>query len=265
MNWYPRYYGDYMRDTAHLSLVEHGAYTVLLDHYYATGEGLPDDEKSLYRICRAFTDEERQAVTTVVGSFFYVGTDGRRHNKRADQELGKQGAISQKRAMAGVKGADGKWNGKQDGKCHGKPMANATTSTTTSTDTDTNTKCTPPPPKGGAARPPVPTFKNWTVEEFRQEIQASNGDGFFTDAEVEDFIGYWTEPSAAGKPRRAMEKTWHTRRRMQTAMERIYQPRRERQQHGLFAQPGQPRLLPGRAAPVSQLEDMGWPNPEDYQ
>ncbi len=36
---------------------------------------------------------------------------------------------------------------------------------------------------------------------------------------------------------------------------------------GLFPLKDQtaPRLMPGRAAPVSQLEDMGWPNPEDYE
>ena len=37
MNWYKRYIGDYQRDTGHLSMVEHGSYTLMLDTYYATG------------------------------------------------------------------------------------------------------------------------------------------------------------------------------------------------------------------------------------
>ena len=96
MNWYPRYYGDYSRDTAHLTLAEHGAYNVLLDHYYATGP-LPDDIGLLMRICRAFEDHERTAVKSVADKFFPVNGDQLRHNKRADQEIDKRDSISQKR------------------------------------------------------------------------------------------------------------------------------------------------------------------------
>ena len=128
MNWYPKYYGDYTRDTAHLTLAEHGAYNVLLDHYYATGP-LPDDIGMLMRICRAFEDHEKAAVKSVADKFFPVNGDQLRHNKRADIEISKRDSISQKRSMAGAKGAAGKWDSKR--------MANATTSTSTSTNTDT--------------------------------------------------------------------------------------------------------------------------------
>ena len=40
--------------------------------------------------------------------------------------------------------------------------------------------------------------------------------------ELEDFVGYWTEPSATGLLKFAMQKTWDTRRRMQTALRMIY-------------------------------------------
>ena len=36
MIFYKRYLGDYQRDTGHLSMLEHGAYTLLLDAFYAT-------------------------------------------------------------------------------------------------------------------------------------------------------------------------------------------------------------------------------------
>ena len=49
--WYARYPGDYLRDTAHLSLMENGAYTLLLDHYYSTGPLLVDKD-GLYRVCK---------------------------------------------------------------------------------------------------------------------------------------------------------------------------------------------------------------------
>ncbi|PRP68719.1 hypothetical protein BUE93_20860 [Chromobacterium amazonense] len=87
MNFYKRFMGDYARATAHLSLAEHGAYTLLLDHYYATEKGLPADPVALFRICRAFTQEEQAAVQAVIDQFFPVAGDGMRHNSRADEQI----------------------------------------------------------------------------------------------------------------------------------------------------------------------------------
>jgi uncharacterized protein YdaU (DUF1376 family) len=42
MNFYKHYLGDYARDTKGLSLIEHGAYRVLLDHNYATEEPIAE-------------------------------------------------------------------------------------------------------------------------------------------------------------------------------------------------------------------------------
>ena len=44
VNYYERHLGDYARDTAHLTMVEHGAYTLLLDRYYATESPIPADQ-----------------------------------------------------------------------------------------------------------------------------------------------------------------------------------------------------------------------------
>lgn len=90
MNYYERYCGDYQRDTAHLSLAEHGAYTMLLDTYFSVEKPLPSDLASLYRVCRAMTRLERQAVKAVADQFFPVSElDGLRHNQRADREIAK--------------------------------------------------------------------------------------------------------------------------------------------------------------------------------
>lgn len=94
MNFYKRYLGDYARDTAHLSLMEHGAYQVLLDTYYATDGALPADPDELYRIARAMTPAERKAVDRVAGQFFAVNGDGTRHNKRADEEIASAAAYA---------------------------------------------------------------------------------------------------------------------------------------------------------------------------
>src|SRR5690348_11040498 len=90
MNYYERYCGDYQRDTAHLSLAEHGAYTMLLDTYFSVEKPLPSDLASLYRVCRAMTRLEQQAVKAVADQFFPVSElDGLRHNARADREIAK--------------------------------------------------------------------------------------------------------------------------------------------------------------------------------
>lgn len=174
MNWYARYAGDYMQDTAHLSLVEHGAYTMMLDLYYGPEKPLPNDDVALFRICRAFTAEEQEAVLSVARQYFPVCDDGLRHNGRADREIAKRRVISQKRSMAGVKGADGKWHNKSDGKADDKNMANATTSTSTSTSTPTATKDTPQPPKGGVARfkPPSANDVNAYCLERKNAVDA---------------------------------------------------------------------------------------------
>jgi len=81
--------GDYGRDTAHLSLAEHGAYALLLDHYYSTEMPLPADLVALNRLCRAFDKAEQRAVASVADMFFPIGPDGLRHNIRADREIPK--------------------------------------------------------------------------------------------------------------------------------------------------------------------------------
>lgn len=89
MNRYHRYPGDYGRDTGSLSLAEHGAYTVLLDHYYATETPLAADSVAIYRLCRAVSGAEKRAVDSVLERFFPANGDGRRHNSRADREIAK--------------------------------------------------------------------------------------------------------------------------------------------------------------------------------
>ena len=115
MNFYKRYIGDYGRKTAHLSLLEHGAYAVLLDHYYGTRKPLPDDMPALYRICRAVDKQEQAAVQRVVTEFFPLGADGLRHNPRADQEIAEAAAFADAQAMRAHK----RWHKQADkpGEC----------------------------------------------------------------------------------------------------------------------------------------------------
>lgn len=103
MNYYERHLGDYAKDTAHLSMIEHGAYDLLLDRYYATEQGIPQDQA--HRVTRARTKEEKAAVDTVLNEFFKL-IDGVWRNKRADEEIIK--------AQAKIKAAQE--NGKKGGR-----------------------------------------------------------------------------------------------------------------------------------------------------
>jgi uncharacterized protein YdaU (DUF1376 family) len=88
MNYYPHHIGDYAKDTAHLTLLEDGAYRRLLDLYYSSERSLPLNMDGLYRLVRARTKDEKKAVDTVLAEFFTKGNSGW-NNKRADEEIAK--------------------------------------------------------------------------------------------------------------------------------------------------------------------------------
>jgi uncharacterized protein YdaU (DUF1376 family) len=124
--WYPHYPGDYGRDTADLSMMEHGAYRLLLDHYYSTGAALPTDRVRLYRVCHAVDPAEQRAVDTVLVQFFALEDDGY-HNQRADRELAKRIELRSTLSESGRRGAERRWrrpstiNGQANGHPNGHP------------------------------------------------------------------------------------------------------------------------------------------------
>lgn len=86
MNYYERHIGDYLKDTAHLTLLEHGVYTRLLDVYY-TREG-PIPTKEAARLIGARDKDERAALQMVLGEFFTESPEGWRQ-KRCDEEISR--------------------------------------------------------------------------------------------------------------------------------------------------------------------------------
>lgn len=184
-HWTPFYWGDYLRDTADLDLMEHGAYVKLLAHYYSTGRPLPANAERLHRVCSAFAPAERDAVDRILSEFFHLEEDGY-HNNRADRELEKRDRVSAARRKAAEARHHGKPGAKRSGgssggaagggqpaagadqvesnsnanaeqmqsKCNAngaaKDMHPTTTSTTTTTSTST-TKNPPQTPQGGSA------------------------------------------------------------------------------------------------------------------
>jgi uncharacterized protein YdaU (DUF1376 family) len=127
--WYPRYPGDYLRDTGHLSLTQHGAYSLLLDHTYSTESALPKKRDELYRICKAFKPMEQRAVDSVIRQFFVL-IDGKYHNRRADREIERRALYRSTLSESGRRGASERWkNIKQtqsgDGEANGETNGEA--------------------------------------------------------------------------------------------------------------------------------------------
>lgn len=86
MNYYERHIGDYLRDTAHLSLLEHGIYTRLLDIYYTRESSIPKSEAA--RLVGARTKEEREALASVLAEFF--ADDGAAYRQeRCEREIAR--------------------------------------------------------------------------------------------------------------------------------------------------------------------------------
>ena len=87
MKWYPRYPGDYQRDTGHLSLCEHGAYAVLLDVFYSTERPIHMDR--VHRAAGAIEKHERAAVDFVLEQFLAsdAGRVGELESASRDQEV----------------------------------------------------------------------------------------------------------------------------------------------------------------------------------
>jgi uncharacterized protein YdaU (DUF1376 family) len=104
VNYFRKYVGDYMRDTAKLSLTEHGALNCLLDHYYASdGRDLARDADEACRLVRALTAEERAAVARVL-ELYFVKVEGGYRQPRADREIGVAMVLIETARQNGAKG-----------------------------------------------------------------------------------------------------------------------------------------------------------------
>ena len=91
MNHYRRHTESHSARTAHLSLVEEGAYNRLLDWQYSNEAPLPPTFEELHRITRATTAPERRATARIATLFF--ASDG--WNPRAREEIEPSRARSQ--------------------------------------------------------------------------------------------------------------------------------------------------------------------------
>jgi uncharacterized protein YdaU (DUF1376 family) len=116
--WMPFYVADYLADTSHLSTVEHGAYLLLIMHYWQSG-GLPSDDKKLSRIARLLPREWADIRDTIADLF-----DSEWRHGRIEDEMAKAEEKMAKRSAAGKAGASARYS-KRSGKRKANGRADA--------------------------------------------------------------------------------------------------------------------------------------------
>ena len=88
MHHYQFNIGDYKKDTAHLSLLEHGIYRMLIDSYYTNEGPLEADDAKLMRTHCVRSADEQQAYQNVINDFFEVVNGAYKH-EGCDKVLAK--------------------------------------------------------------------------------------------------------------------------------------------------------------------------------
>jgi uncharacterized protein YdaU (DUF1376 family) len=107
VNFFKMYIGDYQRDTGTLTLAQHGAYLLMLQHLYATEKPLPIG-RDLHRLLRAENKAEKDAIDFVTAKFWQQTETGLvndrameeirkgAHQRTVNQEIGKRGGRPRK-------------------------------------------------------------------------------------------------------------------------------------------------------------------------
>ena len=153
--WMPVYIGDYLRDTEELTGPEHGAYLLLLMHYWQKDGIIGSDIGRLARVCRS--DEE--TARFILGYYFTL-EGGNYKNKRADEEMGKAKSRRSSAENNGRKGGRPPKNNPQETarlssgfnpltgtKPERNPQESSSSSSSSSQDIKNTSSATPPKPE----------------------------------------------------------------------------------------------------------------------
>jgi uncharacterized protein YdaU (DUF1376 family) len=102
-HWMPLFIGDYLKDTRMLSQGQHGAYLLLICHYWESRKPIPDNQSQLIRIGLAFTEEEQANIDFVLETFFEKTQFGYVH-KKLDALIESHAEKAMKSRQNGAKG-----------------------------------------------------------------------------------------------------------------------------------------------------------------
>ena len=190
--WMPFYPADYLADTAHLSLAEHGAYLLLILHYWRTGP-LPSDDERLARIVRA-TPRQWVKIRNQIATMFFVEGDTWRH-RRIDSEIDLAASRKAKQQARTAAATEKRWN-------RNASVTQSVTDTATQSVTSSSSPSPSPVRKkddpSGHPKKGTRLDPNWTPTD---DLFAFAGSLALNRADVLDqadrFRDYWTAKSGA--------------------------------------------------------------------
>jgi len=120
MHYYQFNIADYRKDTAHLSLVEHGIYRTLIDQYFLNEQPLTLNLNMLMRETCARSEQEKDSFMYIIEKYFEKTSEGYAH-KRCIFELNKVYSKSDKaKASAALR-----WKNERNNANASKNNANA--------------------------------------------------------------------------------------------------------------------------------------------
>lgn len=211
MNYYERHIGDYLKDTAHLSLLEHGIYGRLLDLYYTRETPIADE--GICRLIGARTPDEAHALGEVLREFFTL-SDGGWHHSRCDKEIERYLHKQQKAkdsANARWSKTDGNANAMRshnDGNALQSPVSSLQTPVTIPKEEETPRKRVAPPVKPDDVSQGV--WDEW--KQLRQKkratcttsvVEGARLEAAKADLTLEEFLKVWVRRGSQG-----LEAAW---------------------------------------------------------
>lgn len=209
--WMPLYIGDYLADTMHLSAEEHGAYLLLIMHYWRNGK-IKNDATVIQQIARIKPSRVSKDIVSTVSSFFAV-EDGYLVHSRIERELSEANENKEKRTRQTEAARQAR---------QAKPEPSTPPVTEIVTTTVTATPLPSPSPSSedksssessGAKAPPAPKAtrlpKDWELSEELGEW--AEKEGFSPDEiirEAEKFKDFWHGKAGKDAAKADWPATW---------------------------------------------------------
>jgi uncharacterized protein YdaU (DUF1376 family) len=218
VNWFKLYIGDYQRDTAHLSIVEHGAYLLMLQHYYATEQPLPTG-KALHRMLRAQDKAERDAIDTVAARF-WTQTEAGLVNRRADEEITKANTQADTNRAIAVEREKRRREARNDARTDHESCSDRDTKAEPNQTPDTRERINTVS-RGDSARRGARLDPGWVPSEIDAAWARAKRPDLDIPETIERFRDYWTAKAGADATKLDWSATWRNWVRNEKAPPRV--------------------------------------------
>jgi len=217
--WMPIYWGDYLRDTGHLSTTEHGAYLMLIAHYWVTGRPLPDDDRRLARIAKMGTKKWR-GIRPTIADFFTISGGCWKH-KRIETEMLKIAETNEKRSEKAKHAARSRWSSADAtsmpqallGRCHPdpepEPVEEKDTLSGVQKEKPPGLEIIPATKSNRAGQRGIRLPEGWHPDdELKGWALRDGADAPMIERETAKFIDYWLAKPGAGGVKLDWGATW---------------------------------------------------------